>query len=343
MEKIWDKLSFWFNNARPVALPQSLLPALLALALAASEQPASFNLLLGLLAVLGAELAHLSLNLFDDYFDYRKLQSGFRDRLAAAGQKVRTGKTPYLTSGQANVGQLLAACLFFGAAACLCGLPVLICRGWGILWLVGAGLLLGLFYSAPPLRLSYHGLGDVVIGIVFGPLLMFGVYLAACGTLSFMIWPLAIAMGLLVANIGYVHSLLDVAPDRYADKKTLADLLPTADAKRWACFVLTFGPFAIIEVLTIFQVISSAWLLPLLSMPLRPLATPRLRCGCATPAQVSRDCGGLARWATGRAFASASWIGLWCVGIWPAICRWPLRCAACWRLIFRGLRGLGLC
>ena len=101
MEKIWDKLSFWFNNARPVALPQSLLPALLALALAASEQPASFNLLLGLLAVLGAELAHLSLNLFDDYFDYRKLQSGFRDRLAAAGQKVRTGKTPYLTSGQA--------------------------------------------------------------------------------------------------------------------------------------------------------------------------------------------------------------------------------------------------
>ena len=268
MEKIWDKLRFWFNNARPVALPQSLLPALLALALAASEQPASFNLLLGLLAVLGAELAHLSLNLFDDYFDYRKLQSGFRDRLAAAGQKVRTGKTPYLTSGQANVGQLLAACLFFGAAACLCGLPVLICRGWGILWLVGAGLLLGLFYSAPPLRLSYHGLGDVVIGIVFGPLLMFGVYLAACGTLSFMIWPLAIAMGLLVANIGYVHSLLDVAPDRYAAKKTLADLLPTADAKRWACFVLTFGPFAIIEVLTIFQVISSAWLLPLLSMPL---------------------------------------------------------------------------
>ena len=75
----------------------------------------------------------------------------------------------------------------------------------------------------------------------------------------------------------------------------------------------------------------------------RPLATPRLRCGCATPAQVSRGCGGLARWATGRAFASASWIGLWCGGIWPAICRWPLRCAACWRLIFRGLRGLGLC
>lgn len=270
MENIWDKLTFWFKNARPVSLPQSLLPALLALALAlaASEQPGSFSLPLGLLAVLGAELAHLSLNLFDDYFDYRKLHSGFRDRLAAAGQKVRTSKTPYLTSGQATLGELLAACLAFGAAACLCGLPPLICRGWDILWLVGVCLVLGLFYSAPPLRLSYHGLGDVVIGIVFGPLLMLGVYLAACGSLSFMIWPLAIAMGLLVANISYVHSLLDVAPDRFADKKTLADLLPTPRARLWACFALTFGPFAIIEALTILQIISSAWLLPLLSMPL---------------------------------------------------------------------------
>lgn len=304
MNNIWHKLTFWLHNARPVALPQSLLPAVLALGLAASQQPESFNLWLGLIAVLGAELAHLSLNLFDDYFDARKLQSGFRDRLAAAGKQVRTGKTPYLTSGQATLSQLLTVCLAFGAAACLCGLPVLICRGWVILWPVAICAVLGLFYSAPPLRLSYHGLGDVVIGLIFGPLLMLGVYLAACGSLSLYIWPLAIAMGLLVANIGYVHSLLDVAPDRYADKKTLADLLPSAKAKLICCGVLSFGPFAIIEALTIFQVMPTPWLLPLLSMPLAAALYASVKIWLRNPRQ---------------SFPRLWWFGP--MGNWQSICQ----------------------
>ncbi len=285
MNNIGNRLRFWFNNARPVALPQSLLPAVVALALAASQRPGEFSLALGLLAVLGAELAHLSLNLFDDYFDYAKMKSGYRDRLAAAGQQSRTGKTPYLTSGQANAGQLLTACLAFGAAACLCGLPVLLCRGWVILWPVAVCAFLGFFYSAPPLRFSYHGLGDVVIAIIFGPLLMLGVYLAACGSLDFVIWPVSLAMGLLVGNIGYIHSLLDVAPDKFADKKTLADLLPSPKAKLWGCFVFTFGAFAIVEALTILQILPLPWLLTLLALPLAAAAYASIKVWLRNPRQ----------------------------------------------------------
>lgn len=304
MNSVGDRLRFWFNNARPVSLPQSLLPAAVALGLAASRQPGEFSLILGLLAVLGAELAHLSLNLFDDYFDYAKMQSSYRDRLAAAGQQARTGKTPYLTSGQANTSQLLAVCLAFGAAACLCGLPILICRGWVILWPVAICAFLGFFYSAPPLRLSYHGLGDVVIAIIFGPLLMLGVYLAACGSLDFVIWPLSIAMGLLVGNIGFVHSLLDVAPDKYADKKTLADLLPSAKAKRIASFIFVFGAFAIVEVLTVLQILPSAWLLTLFALPLAAASYASIKVWLRNPRQE---------------FPRLFWFGP--MANWQAICR----------------------
>lgn len=282
----WEKLKFWFDNARPVSLPQSLLPALVALGLALSQHPFALDLGWGVLAVIGVELAHLSLNLFDDYFDSGKLPSNYRQQLAAAGQAVRTSKTPYLVSGKATRGELLLAAVGFGAAACLCGLLIFSYRGTMILWPAVLCAFLGFFYSAPPLRLSYRGLGDVVISIIFGPLLMIGVYLSACGILDFIIWPVSLAMGLLVGNIGYVHSLLDVAPDKYADKKTLADLLPTKDAKRWGCFVFTFGAFAIIEVLTVFQVLSSAWLLTLLALPLAAAAYASVKVWLRAPKQA---------------------------------------------------------
>ena len=48
---IWEKVGFWFKNARPVALPQSMLPAAVALGLAASQRPGEFSLFGGLLAV----------------------------------------------------------------------------------------------------------------------------------------------------------------------------------------------------------------------------------------------------------------------------------------------------
>ena len=300
---IGEKIGFWFKNARPVSLPQSLLPAAVALGLAASQRPAEFSLFWGLLAVLGVALAHLSLNLFDDYFDYSKLKSDYRRKLAAKGKQARTSKCPYLLNGSATQSELLLACLAFGAAACLCGLPILLVRGSVILWPVVLCLFLGFFYSAPPLRLSYHGLGEIIIGIIFGPLLMLGVYLSACGSLDFVIWPLAVSMGLLVCNIAYVHSLLDIAPDKYAGKSSLPEILPTPDAKRWGSFIFTFGAFGIMEILTIVQVFPPAWLLTLLALPLAAAAYASVKVWLRAPHQP---------------FPRLWWFGP--MANWPAIC-----------------------
>ena len=59
----------WFQNARPISLPQSMLPALTAVAL--SYGKAEFSWIAALASVIGVALVHLGLNLLDDWFDYK--------------------------------------------------------------------------------------------------------------------------------------------------------------------------------------------------------------------------------------------------------------------------------
>ncbi|MDR1742702.1 MAG: prenyltransferase, partial [Dysgonamonadaceae bacterium] len=82
-----NTIRFWFHNSRPQALPQSMLPALLALCLASAAD--GFSLWLGLLAVVGVFFGHLGLNLFDDYFDYVKKKQDYREAMVHEGFRAR--------------------------------------------------------------------------------------------------------------------------------------------------------------------------------------------------------------------------------------------------------------
>ena len=46
------------------------------------------------------------------------------------------------------------------------------------------GVAAALFYQAPPLRLSYRGLGEVAVGFCYGPLIACGTYLVQRGGVS---------------------------------------------------------------------------------------------------------------------------------------------------------------
>lgn len=218
-----EKLKFWYKNARPVSLPQSMMPALVAVFMAAQYE--DFRWYLALLSVIGIALAHLCFNLFDDYFDYRNAEQGDRTALTRMGFRAMTVKCPPLQDGTVTPSTWLKACLLFGAAACLCGVPVVLIRGVSVLWVVAGVAFLGLFYSAPPLKLGYHGLGELIIGSIFGPGIFIGMSYAAAGELHSSQVLVSIAMGLLVVAILYVHSIMDYAADTKAGKRTLAWLV----------------------------------------------------------------------------------------------------------------------
>ena len=256
----------WIKNARPIALPQSLLPGILALCLAG--QMTGFNIWLGILAVLGVVAGHLGMNLFDDYFDYKVKESGYRDTLNRKGFRARIAKCIYLTSGQANLKQLLIACISFGIVALTIGAIIWYFRGNFILWIAMIIAVVGISYSGPPLRLSYHGLGELVIGFVFGPLLMTGVFYASCGHWDYSYLFVSVPVGMLVTNIVYSHAIMDYEPDKEVGKMTFAVLLRSKKNMLLFHQLLVNSAYILIIIGILFGFLSPFYGLLFLSYPL---------------------------------------------------------------------------
>ena len=139
-----NKFRFWFNNARPISLPQSLLPALTAVALTVGQ--GTFSVAAALASIIGVAFLHLGLNLMDDWYDYKVGSAEARQKVATEGFRGRMIKYPYLTSGEATHAQLLKAAGIFLAVAALMGTVVLAVRGWMTLVWMAAAIVIGLSY-----------------------------------------------------------------------------------------------------------------------------------------------------------------------------------------------------
>ncbi len=243
----------WLYNARSFAAPQNLMPSILAVVLAIGMP--EFNIWLGILAVIGVCLVHLGGNLLDDYFDWQDELLSYREELRKEGEKAFTDKYPYLRDGSTTLGELRTAIAVFFGLAIVCGLIIWIVRDFDW-WLVGIAAVAGVlcfFYSAPPLKLGFHGLGELVIGICFGPCLICGVYESACGGLytaeggfAWHVLALGCAIGMFVTNILYTHSFVERHVDAVSHKKTLAVVLKTDAAGLTAYGIFLFTPFILV-------------------------------------------------------------------------------------------------
>ena len=275
----------WIKNARSIALPQSVLPCLTAVVLCIGQD--GFLWWLAVPVVLGICAAHLGMNLADDYFDY-KHDSRTRADISSTSVRARMEKCHYLGEGKATVSQLGWAMVgFLGVAALMGGIAFAaqwILHGWqaamGIIIYAVLGLIVGINYSGKPLELGFHGLGELVIGLMFGPLLMLGVQAALTGTLFS--WPMlcmSVAIGCMVTNIVYVHSVMEVNADAELGKMTFARLLFEAkkrkgeEMKGKRLMVIFIGFFAIVPFILLGLGIAMGWwspwyLLTLVTLPM---------------------------------------------------------------------------
>lgn len=263
----WYKIPiFWIENARYHALPQSLFPSLIALSMAYFQD--NFSIIYAAVALLGVLFAHLGLNLLDDYIDFKNKDSENRMALVSSGIRSRIAKCSYLTNGSATLKELAIVTWIFLTLALLIGFFIFLHRGWWILFFAGLGGLLGFFYSGRPFRLAFKGFGELIVAVVFGPLLMAGLYVAACGTLHHAIWFIAIPVGLLVSNVLYTHSIMDVPSDEKIGKMTFARLLKTTNRQLIASFCFIFLPYFILLLGVGIHIINGTFLLVFLSLPL---------------------------------------------------------------------------
>jgi len=251
---------FWFRASRNTALGQSLTPYVLGLLFACAAwiyNPdiafSPLGLVLGIVGFFGVGAAHTGVNLLDDYFDYSKGAVAEREALIDGGFRARLLKCAYIISGEATASQTRnVGCLFLGfALACGAAITALgfvyLAYDWRYLaTFIGLGLLLGVMYAGPPLRLSYHGFGEVVVGIVFGALIAIPAYYLCTSRIDPSIVWASIPGGLLTMNIVNTHAIMDFESDSAARRTTFVVLLGSKMAGYWVDLVLLVISYACI-------------------------------------------------------------------------------------------------
>ena len=207
----WRRLLTPLAAVRAFSLPVSLLPVLIATA--AARGPGQWHWGVLVASMLGVGLLHAAGNLLNDYFDFR---SGVDHR--TEGDQVRPGRL--LVRGELKPRDVL-----LGAVICLLlAVPVgayltWVCGG-GLLWFALAGVL-GLWaYTGPPLKLKYRALGELLIFLVFGPILMLGAAYAQTRRIEPVVLLVSIPIGLVTAAILVGNNIRDLAEDRAAGIKT---------------------------------------------------------------------------------------------------------------------------
>eukprot|EP00026_Physarum_polycephalum_P017700 Phypoly_transcript_19009.p1 GENE.Phypoly_transcript_19009~~Phypoly_transcript_19009.p1 ORF type:complete len:234 (+),score=34.13 Phypoly_transcript_19009:21-722(+) len=154
-----------FQSMRPAFFSISYMSILVAHALA-YKLHGTFRLGDFLESSVALVLGHACGNLTNSYFDWKY---GLDKRETSADRSIFDfGVSPK------ELMALMVGCYVVGA---LVVLDLLIKTEWKVLPLVLLGASLSFFYTAGPLKLKYHALGDVTIFLCFGPLTVWGYYI----------------------------------------------------------------------------------------------------------------------------------------------------------------------
>ena len=243
----------WVRALRAPFLIASILPYLLGIVLA-YQAARAFDPVLFLLGFIGVVLFHLATNTLNDAFDFR---SG--NDLAVKHQNPFAGGGRVLITGRISAKAHLAMALGFFVGGVVVGLALfLLLGGFGTpaslgllaIGVLGAGVVL--FYVGPPFRFAHRGVGELLTGLGFGPLVVIGTFLVQTGTWSPGVVLLSLSMGLLVCAILWINEFPDIPADTSVGKRTL---------------VARLGPERALAVYQ--EMVVTAFVLPVLAVVLR--------------------------------------------------------------------------
>jgi len=203
------KLKVWFLEIRPQFLLLSVVLAFLGTCIAWYD--GFFHLGYAVLAFFGLLLAHISVNVFNDYFDYR------------SGIDLVTKRTPFSGGSGILPEALLKPRQVFWLGmtsfllAAVIGVYFVIVTGWLLLPLLLVGALSILFYTPVILKRRWPEWSP---GLGMGALPILGAYFVQADAYT---WPAVIASipsGILVHNLLFLNEFPDTEADKTANRKT---------------------------------------------------------------------------------------------------------------------------
>ena len=204
------KLRILFLETRPQFLLLSVVLAFLGTCIAWYD--GVFHLGHAVLAFVGILLAHISVNVLNDYFDYR------------SGIDLETKRTPFSGGSGILPANLLkpTQALWFGLICLLLDIPIgvyfLIVTGWALLPIILIGAICVLLYTPLILKLGWP---EWAPGLGMGTLPVLGAYFVQTATYTLPAIVASIPSGILVHNLLLLNEFPDVEADKKGGRKTL--------------------------------------------------------------------------------------------------------------------------
>lgn len=247
-------LNAWYRAARPRTLTATYVPLGVAAALAVENRV--FDIPRFALSLIAALLLQIAANLINEYFDFRRGAEELKQ--AGQGMVIKHG---VLTPNQVLVGAITTV-----VSGALIGLFLLTQSGPLLLWIGLGGVLVVILYTAGPFPLAYNGLGEATVFVFMGPLMVLGAYYVMARQFSIEPLIVGVPIGFMVASIMLANNIRDEVADRAANKRTIAVLFGSRNARRIYAG-LVGGAYVGVGVLILAGVMPFTTLVVLVSLP----------------------------------------------------------------------------
>lgn len=262
---LMTRIFSWLVITRAPFLTAIIVPVLVGgawVAYAHSGEP--FPFLKFWMTLFAAIFLHVAANTFNDYFDWRsgadKVNNNYFLPYSGGSRSIELGLISEKALFRVASFSLLISAALGAALAVMSGPGVLI---FGLI-----GAFSSYFYTAPPLRLAARrGLGELIVGLNFGPLATAGAVYALTGSVSVTDFLIGIPIGLLTTAILWINQFPDEESDRASGKINLVVVLGKSRA-RWGYLALVSLAFGLLLYWQVTGVFPAGMLLALLSLPL---------------------------------------------------------------------------
>lgn len=258
----YKRLKIWQQAARYHFVPPSIFPATIG-AVVSWTVNQSFSLWYFFLVLLGVTVNHIALNMTDDYFDFKHAV----DRRKPGDKNPYTGGSGTLTSGVIMPKDMVRVFTLLYLGTLIIGIYLTMLRGLPVLAFALFGVFCSIFYTAPPISFSHHGLGELGLLVNFGVTIGLGSYFVQAQQISIEALFATLPCGIMLFSMIIINEIPDREEDKKAGKLTLV-----ARYGNQAGIKLYVGSWAatylIIGLGVALQVLPPLTLIALLSFPL---------------------------------------------------------------------------
>lgn len=247
---------------RAYSFPASVIPIIYGSIIAVLLNPGlKFNYLNFFITLIGAISIHVTTNLVNDIYDFKK---GIDKEDKEIG--IPHGGSQVLSMGLVSKKFMKVVGMISTLIAIGTGVYLYTQAGYWIIYLSAFGLLSAIYYTATPFALKYKALGDIQVFLSFGTGMTLGSYIVQTHEFSWIPVILSIPFGLLIDAILHSNNIRDLNFDGKFGVKTLPILIGER-LSFYFYYFLILGAYTSIVVFVITGLLPWLALLNLITFP----------------------------------------------------------------------------